>query len=352
MKIAAFAFLLAQFSYGPFTPGPRDHSFAVGVAPQGMLVAWSETPAGGGFSVIHAGLIDFEGQWISPVRTLTPLAPDNHVTTPVIATDGERFFVAWLERDRYSWLPAKVAGALVDTNGEQIGATYTLGRANDGVPSVVWDGLQFKVYSETSYVITPLGAATKTISGPVAHRVPFANPDAHGWVDWFEGRQFQCGFGCFGNVPSRLTYTVEWAIVSTKWIRSGSFTELGYHAGRPAVLANAEDLLVIWRSERQLVALPIVDSHALRLFRKGFAHDISLPVAAEKLIVVESGGDLWGVPVVDGPKFGDVFRITESEEWETQPRVYLVGPNRYFVTWVLDRSPAAVRLGGQFVTIP
>lgn len=350
---AVIALLAAQLSYGPFVSGPRDHSFAVSVAPHGMLVAWSEIPENETYAAIHVGLIDFDGQLISPIRTLAPFATEVHVTSPQIATDGERFFVIWIERDRSSWLPARVAGTIVDSSGAPFGNTINLGRAGEGTPALVWNGLTFRVDFQASHSVTPHGVATRLPGEPATQRVPFATPEANGWVDWSDGRAMPCymGPGCYGH-PGTQVYQLQWTVLSSNWFRTGAHNETGYVGGRPAVLAQEDDLLVIWRDPRGLLGMPIVDGRAQRTFRLTLTRQPSEPAAAESLVVFETGGDIYGVPIVEGRAFGEPFAITTTKEFETLPRVYLVGPNRYLVTWVADRIPSRTYLGAEFVTLP
>jgi hypothetical protein len=353
MKLAALALLLAQLSGGPFDRLPIDPGAAVAVAPQGMLVAWSEIQPGRPYAVMQVGLIDFDGNWISPVRTLAP-RNNLHASSPAIATDGERFFVAWVDRKGSSFQPVSVSGALVGPNGEQISETFDLSDAVTGSPSIVWDGLFFSSYGALSFTITPFGAIQRTASAAVAGRVPFATPEANGWVDWRDvpsrtvcipvGMWLPCG-------PSPVNYGLDWAIVSERGIHTGGVAEGFYNAGKPAILASGDDLLIIWSDTKSLKALPIIDGRMGPFFRSEESGVAVEPSAAEKLVVFESGGDIWGVPIVDGRQFGKLFRISRAKERETAPRVYLVGPNRYLVTWVVNRDRLGTRLAGQFVTI-
>lgn len=362
MRVAAALFVLLaatasaqdDLSYGPFRPAPRDHSFAVGVAPHGLLVAWSEIDPGSDFGTIHTGLFDFDGKLVSPVHTLLPSSAGSHATTPAVATDGERFFVAWLELDRSTWQPSRVAGAVVDRTGVQLSGTLDLGRAIEGSPMLTWDGLAFRVYGNSSYTVSPDGVVTKMNSQPVRRRVPFATPDAHGWVDWTSGRAFSCwmGPGCYGN-PGRYTYTLDWAVVSHNWIRTGSYRDFDYLTGKPAVLPRGDDFLAIWTDGKTLFGLPVVDGISQRPFRmaRNLPHDLSEPAAAESLVVYEMAGDIYGVVIHDGARFGEPFPITSDTRREELPRVYLVGPHRYLVTYVIERDPAGLRMGGRFVTV-
>lgn len=328
-----------------FTPGPRDHSHAVAVAPHGMLLAWSAVDPVTAHSVIHVALLDHDAQFLSPIRTLAPIYLDAHSTTPVIATDGHRFFVAWVERDRARWDPWRVSGALVDSNGEQLGPTLNLGAAGDAPPALAWNGVDFRYHGATSYAISADGVAQKIPSPPVPRRVQFATAEANGWVDWSNtAAGVRCGFSwCAPTTPS---FTVTWAVISYDWIRTGRFDEQGYSGGRPAVIANGDDITVIWTDLRGLVALPVVDGRAQKVFR--LATRAKNPAAAESLVVFESGGDIYG-SFIDGTSFGAPFPITTSKQWEEKPRVDLVGPNRYFVSWLVERDPGGTRINGTFV---
>jgi hypothetical protein len=344
-----------ELSYGPVEPGPRDHSFAAAVAPHGVLLAWSEIDRATKLSAIRTALFDFDLKLAGPVHTLPAPTKNVHATTPAVATDGEGFFVAWIERNRYTETAQLVAGAPVDRNGRPAGESRIFGAAVASSPALVWDGLTYRLYGDETYFITPDGTPGRDF-GSAPRRVPFTTPEANGWVDWtYQPRR--PGFPCFvfcGGIPlnpAPPSYTLEWVVVTPDWIRTGSHRELDYEAFAPAVAARDNDLVIAWSTPKGLSAIRVEDGVETAHFvlNDDRAKEIT-PSIAESLLVFHKDADVFGT-VIRGIRFGPVFPISRSHEWDWLPRAYLAGENRYLVTWVREGEGPDVYLTGRFVTI-
>lgn len=316
-----------ELTYGPFAPGPRDASFSVAVAPHGMLLAWSEADPDTGLASIHTGLLNHEAQLIGSIHTIAPANANRSATTPVVATNGESFFVAWVERDAYTYAPHGVAGVLTDASGRPVEASRGMGpppRPN-AAPALVWDGIGYRVHDAT-------------------RRVPFATPEANGWVDWSD----DCVWCRFHSAR----YQLDWTVITPEWIRTGSTFDFDYASPAPAVTATGNDLLIVWSTNSGLKAFRVIDGRADDAF---FLHSRdaagSAPSMAGSLVVFAQGGDVFG-SIVTGDTFGAPFPISTGPELDKLPRVYAVGDNRYLVTYIRETHPSAVSLVGRFVNTP
>ncbi len=338
--LAALALLAAQQIYGPFEPGPRDRAPAVAAAPHGLLMAWSEIEPGARVASIHTALFDHDARRIGPVHKLASTRANVHATTPAIATDGEKFFVAWLERDRHGLTAREVAGVLTDGTGMPLRGTESFGAAVAGAPSLVWFGLEYRLFGEKNFSISPAGDVKIVNFGVTPQRVPFATPDANGWIDWStEPPGRPCISFCGGILPTPAASIIEFAVVTPDWIRSGRIRETGFHLGAAPVVEAAEnDLLVVWGTPQGLKAQRIDDGETARTFTLADprARDAALSMAGS-LVVFDSGFDIYGTNVT-GDAFGPIFPISTGEEFDQHPRVRRVGEHRYLVTWLRDNA--------------
>lgn len=315
-----------ELTYGPFTPGPRDNPMTLAVAPQGMLLVWSEIDPGRTQSLIRTGLLGFDGKLVGSIHTIPALHPDQNATAPAVTTNGDGFFIAWLERTPYNFAPRAIAGVLTDATGAPIETPRSLDKSPEAPPSVIWDGLDYKAFDDG--------------------RVLFANPQANGWVEW-RTRGFWTG-------PAILTkvYVIDWHLLTYDWIRRGHVEFSGYAGTTPAVLAEGNDLLIVWTTGDGLAAQRVIDGN------EGPAFEIQHPVTsrvspaiAGSLVVFTDGGDIYG-SIVTGDAFGPPFPISTGTDWDTLPRVFQVGPARYLVTYVREHGIASTTLAGRFVTVP
>ena len=342
LTLLCFAFTInADQIHGPFEPGPVDRAAAIAVAPHGMLMAWSEIDPGATVAVIHTALLDFDARRVGPIHRLPTHGQRMHATRPAIATDGTNFFVAWVERDRYGDTPRVVAGLLTDGAGKPLQQPSWLGDPVRGAPSLVWNGLEYRLYSSNTYRISTAGEVSLYEWGEVSQRLPFANPMANGWLDW-------------SNEPGRLfvapVYILDWAIISRNFIRSGQIRERGYNGFAAAVAVDGDDLLFVWGGPRGLKAARVIDGETGRIFERDDPRAVlATPALAGSLVVFDQLGDIYGA-FIDGDAIGETFPISEGEEWDSAPRVYITGEGRYLVTFVREGDGPDIHLMNNFVT--
>jgi hypothetical protein len=325
-----------ELTYGPFLPGPRDTSFSVAVAPHGLLLAWSEADSETGLASIRTGLLNHDAQLIGSIHTISPANNNRSATTPVVATNGESFFVAWIERDASSYTPRGVAGVLTDATGQPGETSRVIGPPpeSDTSPALVWDGIGYRVHA-------------------APRRVPFATPQANGWVDWTPvPSRSNCVWSCrWPPTYTKPEYILDWAILTRDWIRTGRQQEIGYTSRAPAIIATGDDLLVIWSTDGGLKAMRIVDGELSTTFRlEHYLAARSAPAMAGSLVVFAQNGDIFG-SVINGDTFGAPFEISTGESADDLPRVFQVSANRYLVTYVRADISPTVKLAGRFVTI-
>ena len=303
-------------------------------------MAWSEIEPGARVASIHTALFDHEARRIGPVHKLASTRANVHATTPAIATDGETFFVAWLERDRYALTAREVAGVLTDGTGRQLRGTESFGPAVPGAPSVAWFGLEYRLFGAASHSISPAGDARIVNFGVAAQRAPFATPDANGWIEWSaDPPRIPCFFLC-GGIVFPPAWNLDFAVVTREWIRSGRIREIGQPpAVAPVVDASENDLLAIWTNSQGLKAQRIVDGEPGPSFTlpDPRARDAAALSMAGALVVFESGFDLYGTTVT-ADAFGPIFPISTGEAFDQLPNVRRVGEHRYLVTWLRDNA--------------
>jgi hypothetical protein len=343
---AATVLLVVQFAYGPFQPAPGDQSFNVAVIENRMLLAWSEVPKRTKHSAIHVALLDSEAQFVSAPYRIERVDPDANATGPVIATDGERFFVAWTEGDH-------VAGVIIDETGVPATMPRRYGLAVPGGPSVIWDGAAFRLFGDASYAVFSDGTSEKLHLAPTPQRIAFANGKALGWVDWnliTSRGVVHCGMNpsmcIFGTT---YFYRLDWAIVTPEWITTGERQDSMYPGDKPAVAADGEDVLIVWPAIGGLRSLRIEDGvpqpHVDFLNRRIYG----LPSAAGSLVVYEQDGDVYGVRAFKD-QFGTPFLIAKTGSAHGGPRVYAASLNRYLVVYQGKRD-FGYHLFGRLVTL-
>lgn len=343
----------AEVVYGPFEPGPRDRA-AVAVAAHGMLVAWSEIDPGRRVATIHTALHDFDARRIGPIHTIPSTRANVHASTPAIATDGSRFFVAWLERDRYAPAPQDVAGALVDGTGMPLRGSESFGAALAGTPSLIWNGLVYRLFGAGNHDVSTVGDVRIVSFGVTPQRVPFANPDANGWIDWSNERvrptQPPCFSFCGGGLPPRPEYGLDYAMLTGDWIRTGRLRYNGSFGSAPVVAMNGNDLVILWSNPQGLQAQRIDDGDAGATFNL-----IDMRIAdavlsmAGSLIVFEYQYDIYGV-LLTGGAFGPIFPISNgADDFDTLPLVTAAGPDRYLVTFLREGGNRNAQLVHRFI---
>lgn len=326
----------AEQTFGPWDSGPQSPP-ALAVTPNGLLLAWSEVDPVTRLAMIRIAPLDFALRQTGPAHTFASLRTNQHATTPSIATDGTTFFVAWVERDPYTYKPRNVSGVLTGTTGAPIGATETLGSAGDAAPALIWTGLEYRYFGAASHAISPLGAVTVVNRKNAPQRVPFATPDANGWVDWVVYvPPRMCGFGCHMSPPSRPVYILTWDVVTPEWIRTGSVREHDTVAEAPAVTADGKNVLIVWSDPSAMKAFRIIDGEATEMFRLADKRAIEAkPAVAGSLVVFEHKRNIFG-SIVTGNSFGPVFPISDGPEDDSTPGVHAIGHDRYLVSYVRD----------------
>lgn len=315
-----------ELTYGPFASGPRDRSIAAAVAPHGILLAWSEVDPETQQASIRTHLVNLDGLPIGPVNTLPTARANHQATGPVIATDGETFFVVWTERDPYSYTPRILAGVTTNGVGKPLEGVRQMGAPRK--PALVWDGVGYKLHDDRGY------------------RVPFATPDANGWVDWTPGIKAIHAYP-WGGRPGR-PFSVHWAIVTRDWIRSGTWSANTHLGSAPVVSAEGSELLIVWGTDDGLEGLRVVEGRAGDRFELAsvFARD-TWPAIGGRLVVFAKDGDIYG-SLVTGSVFGVPFPISAGDEVDDLPQAYPLGYDRYLVTYVRSRG-GTIELVGRFV---
>jgi hypothetical protein len=334
-----------QLLHGPYNAAPRDQSFALAHGPEGMLLAWSEVDPETQLAVVRTMLLGRDGKPAGPIHTLPPSRENVHATSPDIAGDGSSFFIAWMHRDRYRLEPQNLGGILTDVRGAPAGNSFGLGPAVSGTPRVFFTGLEYRAFGAASYAIVD-GAPKIIHHGSAPQRVPFANPDANGWVAWRTIVEICCGLSYWFTT---YYHSLEWSILTDSGVRTGAVRRNGVITGSPAVSADGKDLLIVWGTRTAVSGLRVVNGKAGDVFARNADLDPGTsPSIAGNLVVFEQHGDLWGMLVDAG--FNQPFLISGSGAREESPRLLQAGENRWFIAYTVDDGTNAT-LAGRFITI-
>jgi hypothetical protein len=297
--------------------------------------------------------LNFDGLLAGPVNTLPTSREKVHATKPAIAADGTSFFVAWLETYRFNSNEREIAGVLTDGDGKAIAAPVNLGLAVEGAPALVWNGLEYRLFASASYGIGLDGAARIIHFGDASRRVPFATPDANGWIDWSNELPrpacspflFFCGLS--PQIPA--AYNLDFTVVTPDWIRTGRLREQSYNATEPALVASERDLLLLWTTPQGFKGARLAGGETVRTFTLADPRAAETrPALAGSLAIFSRDGDVFGLPV-EGDSFGSVFAISSGEPWDSEPRVYPAGENRYLVVYVREDEGDSVTLATRIV---
>ncbi|HYR28090.1 MAG TPA: hypothetical protein VEU30_06460 [Thermoanaerobaculia bacterium] len=330
-------------TYGPYTPGVRDRTIALSATPQGILLAWTEVvEPGTQQSEIHTGMLDFDAKLTGPIRRIAPSRPGVPMTNPAIGTDFNGFFISWAELSPVNYDPKSIAGVITDPFGHPVSPVRRYGPWLTGQPQVIFNGIEYRLYGEQTYLIAPDGSVIDRRGGGM-NRIPFATPEANGWVDWRGTIQFGTGRRPLLELGTTvLTYDDD---------HRDSF-DVRNAFGPPAVFAEGRDVLIVWGSDTGLGAVRILDGVRGRAFAyEDPAARGAEPAVAGNLVVYQNDdGDIYG-SVLTANAFGTPFPISTGSDWDTTPRVLAVGYGRYLVAYVREHGNGQVSLAGRFVTI-
>ena len=310
-----------------------------------MLLAWSEIAAGSDLARIHIGLLDNDARLISAITALDAAGSGRHATDPVVATNGDGFFAAWIEREAIGYEPRFVAGVRLDASGLPVGRVTRYGAAAHTPPLLLWDGGAYRLWAGPFvHQIAPEGSSSSSTS-TATPQFGFASDDGLALVYWQNVPP--CVFYRCGINPS---FELKWTLMTGKRSQSGHIWEYGYESDPPAVAGDAGEFLIVWRYPMGLRAMRVTAGRGGGTFDRRFDNGAAAtPVmafdGAEYLLVFRQRRDLFGILLGDEDEIGEPFPITFSSVEESDVRVFAVARGRFLVAYTTGDD----RLAGRFV---
>jgi hypothetical protein len=323
-------------SYGPYTRPAHGGDAVVAPAHGGALLAWSEA------SRIRFALLDSHAQLISEIHELPASTSRAADTAPAVAFDGETFFIAWNERIGES---DQTWGILADSAGTPIGTPRPYGWSGlfllDPALHLVWDGTSYRMWNgRDAFVISRDGTAVST----VASRMPQSVTAANGRLATTDGvTTAWCLHG--GCAPFIVTWTIA-------GIEKG-FEPISVTGSRsPVTITPAGDAFALAWLYTDLIAYMTTHGpphyYLARPdieFAPGFACD-----EEDCVLAYSQSNDVHALvfPIdrLPGP---EQLTIAASERIERAPRVFVIAPGRFLVTYRSDGADGA-RMNGRLVT--
>ncbi len=348
-----FALLLAvspvEQSYGPYARPMNGGDAAVAPARGGALLAWSEAGR------IRVALLDTRGRIASEIHTLPATSARVNAVAPAAASDGDSYFVAWLELESGLERPM---GVRVARDGSPVGTPRPYGRAltiasNDFGLRLVWDGAAYRLWASQQLLTIDRNG---NVLASTAAELPSGAAASNGVLATSSARIafVGCGF-------SWCTYSshVTWTVGS----RSESL-QIGFASGsptqRPHLALTAPPTTVAAAGDRFVVAWPVPAGIRYLLTGDGMNLVSAMPDTSVRpgiacddtrcVVAYAQSNDVhaFAFPIdrLTGP---ELMTIAATERTERAPQVHVLGEGRFLVTYRSDGTDGA-RLNARLVT--
>jgi hypothetical protein len=337
----------AEQTYGPFSRPAIDSSFALAVARNGVIAAWSELDAASGHARIRTGFIDASGR-LTPVATMPAIDANADAIAPSLATDGTTFYLTQIE----AGAKQAIIGIALDANGRASAAPRSLIAGYTWTPNVPpsislgWNGSSYVMtavsrmytFARDGTLLSDTATATLTWAG--------VTPQAFTTATWRPGPLVPPP-GCilFCSVFATRKQELSW----TSGTRSGILVPDARRVGNFAVIAgNRSESLIAWTATDGIAYL-IIDNRSIRdAFFPAIVeptHEPALACSSEQCLLAYATalGDVYGLLIdagkADTPK---PFAIATSGRKESRPEVVVV-PNGFLVGY-FSELPGDTRL--------
>lgn len=338
-------------SYGPYLAPATGAEPALVASRNGVLLAWSELDPITRRAEIRTGVLDFNGRLISEVRTLPTWQAGAEATSPVVATNGESFAVAWLESQRSMRVAAVPLAVDGSRTAEPLSTGYFTGYP-EGTPTppIVWN--------RDAYVVD--GHAFDVAGNEVfpANAIPphlrFASGDAMIGMTWSTLPERRSCFihGC-GLLPAE--FVVTWEIARELRQTTASEKYPYYWPDTRVVTAGDDDeLAIVWRSPTALTGIRVVNGAWQSKFNISKDADAPAPdgIAFDGerwLVVFTRGDDVWGAFVDRTARDATPFPIATSARHESDAQVIAIAPGRFLVSYATNLGAGDHRFAGRVV---
>jgi hypothetical protein len=337
--VLALALIASEQSYGPYTRPTLGADAAVAPARGGALVAWSEA------NRIHVGMLDAYARLGETTHVLPATTARAIALGPAAASNGRRFFVAWIELGVGA---ERVLGMFIDAVGSPLGAPRQYGQAvpvgtNEFTTRVVWDGAAYRLWASGD--LLTIDTDGRVLASAFVGTMPHGVAARNGVIGT---SRLNATLGCGFSLCSR-SYSLVWTAGSATgsllvW-SSGAF---GPSLQQPPIstssIAAAEGRFAIaWASPNGLNyfftgdGTSFVSASPETGIRPGIACDDS-----QCIIAYGQSGDVhaFAFPIdrLAGP---ELLTVAASERTERAPQVYALGPGRFLFLYRSDGADGA-----------
>lgn len=360
MKTLALLLLVAavgpgEETYGPYIRPTRGETHAMAVAHNRVLLAWSEIDPVTNRARIRIALLDSRGRRVGSITAFPATRATADAVAPSVATDGERFFVAWLEYDRVQ----QTMGVVVDASGAPIGTPRPYGpeqviSVQPSLPYVVWDGTSYQLWGSLSQLWGSVSAHILTPDGEIRPgERPVGRPSAVGSAHTFgyvgtKVTPIYTGCWLFRCQKIGERYDVVWAAGAESGTHDAGSLPISPVSMTPA----GERFAVAWTGHLS-VSFLLTGGTFHSIWAQpdmSVAPGIACDATDCVLAYGTASGDVQAVTFpIDQPHQTSMFTVAASERQEGAPQVHAIRDGRFLVTYRSDQGTA--RLAGRVVTL-
>jgi hypothetical protein len=335
-------------TYGPYLAPLTGGEPALVASSDRLLLAWSELDPVTRRAEIRTGILDFNGRLISDISTLPTWQAGAEATSPMVATNGDSFAVAWLESQRAT----RVAAVPLHADGSRTAEPLSFGGyfAGEIAPPLVWN--------RTAYVVDghAFDAAGSIVisTAAIPPHLRYASGEAMVGMTWSTlPKRTSCFFHFCGELPEE--FVVTWEVGRNLRMESGSETYPYYRPDARVVTAGDDDeMAIVWRSPKALTGIRVVDG----MFGSKFniLEDADAPApdgiafdGERWLIVFTRGQDIWGAFAERTGRDATVFPIATSARKESKAQAIAIAPGRFLVSYASDLGADDHQFAGRVV---
>ena len=334
-------------SYGPYLAPATDAGPALVASKHGVLLAWCELDPFTRIPEIRAGLLDFDGRLTGAITRVPTYQPVAEARSPVVATDGETFAVAWQEVEPHK----RMAAVVLDSNGVPVADPLPFGGIGNlpSTPLLFWNGDAYQIYG---LAFDRSGRPVSPETNVPAH-LRYAADETLVGIHWESTpRTYRCGWGighgCNWVDPE---FIVTWDLAPG---RSGSKKYAYYSDSRAVTAGDAGEMAIVWRSPAALNGIRVVDgvydSRFTILEDSAAPEPDGIAFDGERwLVVFTRDGNVWGAFVDRVAKNFVPFPIASTERVESNARAIALAPGRFLVSYSSDLGGDDHRFAGRIV---
>lgn len=343
-------------SYGPYLAPSIDAEPAIIASKDRVLLAWCEVDPITKAPEIRTGILDFHGRLTGAITKLPTQQAAAAATSPVVATDGETFAVAWVESWKFG------AAIALGADGVPAGGPRPFNLAADTMRTpLIWNG---EAYQVNGIAFDGHGQPAFPEMDMPALALQYAFDHTIVGMKWTADDGTTCHWGRHGCVYFNPNITITWEIVREKQRKQESKDFPHYTKSSPIVAGDDNEMAIVWRAPNEYVGARVVDGSyqsSFTFFRFDpleAIHDSTEPEGiafdGERwLVVFTRNHDIWGAFIDRNRSQDEIepFPIATSDRFESHARVTKLAPGRFLVSYSSDLGPDDHRFAGRVVTL-